>query len=225
MSCPNDGVKCHYYRVRQDSELGQAITSYHTKSADFIQHAANLVKKYEADSAHMLLGFRRIVVDGLHYTDEKAPLKNWSMDGLGHFKPHTQSAIAKDFAYALPCFERHYPKAGLALRASMLGATLIATLPDHGNGIPTLADGTHLDKENLYALLETATEAQKEHISTIGRITWLPLPLFKHPVFEPSDKIKKLNEERGNFRGSFKYSLKGRYLQRSLQNLAMALNL
>ncbi len=225
MSCPNDAVNFHCYSVRQGTELYQAITSYHQKSADFIQHAKRLVKKYNADSAHMLFGFRRVVVDGLHYTDEKAPLKNWGMDCLGYFKPQAKTEIAKDFAYALPYFEIHYPKAGHELRASMLGSTLIAVLPDHGTGVQPLSDGTYLDKKALNALLETATKTQKEHINEMGRIIWTPLPLFKHPVFEPSDRIKKLNEERCRLRGSFKYSRKGRYFRRGLQKLAATLNL
>ncbi len=225
MSCPTDAVNFHCYSVRQGTKLDQAITSYHQKSADFIQHAQKLVKKYKADSAHMLFGFRRVVVDGLHYTDEKAPLKNWGMDCLGYFKPHTQSTIAKDFAYALPFFEIHYPKAGHELRASMLGNTLIAILPDHGSGITPLADGDYLDQKKLNALLETANATQKEHLSTMGCIIWTPLPLFKHPIFEPSEKVKRLNEERRRLAGSFKYSRKGRYLRRGLQMLATTLHL
>ncbi|MFA6280192.1 MAG: hypothetical protein WC612_05325 [Bdellovibrionales bacterium] len=224
MSCPNDAINFHCYRVRQGTELHQAITSYHQKCVDFIQYAQKLVKKYDANSAHMLFGIRRVVVDGLHYTDEKAPLAGWFMDCLGYFKPIKASKFCKDFAYVLPYFEIHYPKAGHELRASKLGDTIIAVLPDHGDGVKPLGDGDYLDKAAYNALLETATKTQKEHISEMGRIVWIPLPLFKNPVFEPSDEVKELNNERCNKRGDFKYSRTGRYFHRGVQNLAAALH-
>lgn len=224
MITPDHDIGVNYYRVREGTELYQAITDYHALCVDFVQRAEALVRKYKADSAVRLCDFFNMRVSGLNFTDQNAPLR-WNMDGFGYFRPKPRSEAAKDFNIEMPRVERFHRWPDGVRFGNLGDALVISVTPNKDGSVCAIQDADLLDEAGFERLKQNAPDEDVEYIRSLGRYYWTAAPLLRTTVFTPSDEVERLNDERFNFcrdwRLELKHSFTGRVVRRALGNLGL----
>jgi len=200
---PDPNVQFNYYQVREGTALHSSITGYLQKCSEFVDHAKQLVSKYNADSAFLYeyTDVRKII--GLNFTDEAAPLDWKIVRNFGCFAPDPNAAEHKDFQATLPyfwdAFPTPFPLVLEGARYTLLNtAVVIALTPNKDGTACRLSDAYLLKEDSLNSLKIGANAEQLRSFDALHQPDWIPFPIANTNVFTPSKEVEKQTKVRAD---------------------------